>query len=882
MQANLDFHSLGLKKKEVEENRSRYGRNELTPPRKDSIWKLYFEKFKDPIIEILLVAAVFSLIISFIEHDFAESIGIFCAIFCATGIGFYFEYDAGKKFEMLNAIGTETNVRVVRDGKVCEVPKSEIVTGDVVLLETGEEIPADGELLEAVSLSVNESSLTGELQVAKTTDPAHFDSEATYPSNEVLRGTTVLDGHGVMRVTAVGDATEIGKVAHKATEKSEEKTPLNLQLTRLAKVISKWGTSISILAFVLFSAEFLYSYFTGLHGGTANWLYVIQNILKFFMMAVTLIVMAVPEGLPMAITLSLALNMRRMLATNNLVRKMHACETMGAINVICTDKTGTLTQNKMQVADTRFDTERVPSEDLVFEAIAANTTAYLDEANNFHGVGNPTECALLLWMHDQDINYLDYREKASVIDQLTFSTERKYMATFVKSAVTGKNMLYVKGAPEIIMGLCKDSRPESFWEKERAQLLSYQRRAMRTLAFACKEVPEDKVHSKCADIIADGGLAYMGIVAISDPIRPEVPGAVKKCRDAGIDIKIVTGDTTATAKEIARQIGLWQPGDNEQEAIITGTEFAALSDEELAARIDKLKVIARARPLDKQRLVQTLQKKGYVVAVTGDGTNDAPALNHAQVGLSMGSGTSVAKQASDITLLDDSFRSIATAVMWGRSLYHNLQRFIMFQLTINIVALSIVLIGSFLNIGLPLTVTQILWVNIIMDTLAAMALASIPPTQDVMEEKPRKQSDFIITRGMARFIFGVGAILFVVLFAMLVYFKQSTGGDVSVHDLTIFFTTFVMLQFWNLFNVKGYGSRHAFVAKLSHSYGLLIAGGLILFGQFIIVQFGGKVFRTEPLDGLEWLTIILLTSLVLWGGELLRFMERVKTKKING
>lgn len=878
MQANLNFHSLGLRDAEVADSRTKHGRNELTPPKKEPVWKLYLENFKDPIIQILLVAAVFSLIISFIENDFAESIGIFCAIFCATGIGFYFEYDASKKFALLNAIGAETNVRVIRNGKVCEVPKSDIVVGDIVLLETGEEIPADGELLDAVSLSVNESSLTGELQVAKTTDPAHFDSEATYPSNEVMRGTTVLDGHGVMRVKAVGDATEIGKVANKATEKSEEKTPLNIQLTRLAKVISKWGTGISILAFVLFTAEFLYTYFTTLNGA-ADWLFIVQNVLKFFMMAVTLIVMAVPEGLPMAITLSLALNMRRMLATNNLVRKMHACETMGAINVICTDKTGTLTQNKMQVADTHFDNDAIPSEEILFEALSANTTAYLDEANDFHGVGNPTECALLLWMHNQDIDYLKYRENAPVIDQLTFSTERKYMATFVKSGVTGKKLLFVKGAPEIIMQLCAGSRSDAFWKKEREQLLSYQQRAMRTLAFAYKEVVDEQASLKCEQLIKEGGLEYMGIVAISDPIRPEVPGAVKKCQSAGINIKIVTGDTTATAKEIARQIGLWKPEDKEDESIITGTEFAALSDDELNKRIDKLKVIARARPLDKQRLVQTLQKKGYVVAVTGDGTNDAPALNHAQVGLSMGSGTSVAKQASDITLLDDSFRSIATAVMWGRSLYHNLQRFIMFQLTINVVALTIVLIGSFLNIGLPLTVTQILWVNIIMDTLAAMALASIPPTEDVMQEKPRKQSDFIITKGMARFIFGVGAILFVVLFAMLVYFKQTSVGEVSVHDLTIFFTTFVMLQFWNLFNVKGYGSKHAFVSKLSHSYGLLLAGVLILAGQFIIVQFGGKVFRTEPLSGMEWLLIFVLTSLVLWGGELLRFLERVKTKK---
>ena len=867
-------HLNGLTDQEVIASRQKYGENLLTPPKRPSIWKLYLEKFQDPVIRVLLVAAVFSLIISIIENEYAETIGIFFAIFLATGIGFYFEYDANKKFDLLNAVGEETPVTVIRNGKVKEIPRKEIVVGDIVILNTGDEIPADGTLVEAVSLQVNEANLTGELMVNKTTDPEHFDDEATYPSNAVMRGTTVTDGHGTMKVDRVGDATEIGKVARQSTEQSDEKTPLNIQLEKLANLIGKVGFTIAILTFVIFTGKDLYAYFTANTVETwEQWLEVAQIVLKYFMMAVTLIVVAVPEGLPMSVTLSLALNMRRMLKTNNLVRKMHACETMGAITVICTDKTGTLTQNLMQVHEAQVD-ESNP--ELVAESIAVNSTAFLEEkaeGEKPSGVGNPTEVALLLWLNGKGANYISLRENAHTVNQLTFSTERKYMATLIDSPVMNKRVLYIKGAPEIVMSKCSlsDDKIKAYNE----QLLAYQNKAMRTLGLAYRIIPEGKSED-CAELVAEGGMTFLGIFAISDPIRPDVPDAVKKCQSAGIGVKIVTGDTPGTATEIARQIGLWTENDTERNRI-TGTDFAALSDEEALERVLDIKVMSRARPMDKQRLVQLLQQKGAVVAVTGDGTNDAPALNHAQVGLSMGTGTSVAKEASDITLLDDSFHSIATAVMWGRSLYKNIQRFIVFQLTINVVALLSVLLGAFFGSALPLTVTQMLWVNLIMDTFAAMALASISPSMDVMNEKPRKRTDFIISKAMQKNIFGTGICFLIVLMGLMAYMNNSATG-MDVHNLTIFFTVFVMLQFWNLFNASVFGTNHSIFKDAGHALGMLSVALIILVGQFIIVTFGGKVFRTEALPLMEWVYIIGGTSIVLWIGEIWRGIKRMSSK----
>ena len=890
---NDDYFHLGLTDQEVLQSREKYGANLLTPPKRPSLLKLYLEKFEDPVVRVLLIAAVFSLIISVIENEYAETIGIIAAILLATGIGFYFEYDDNKKFDLLNAVNEETLVKVIRNGRIQEIPRKDVVVGDIVLLETGEEIPADGELIEAISLQVNESNLTGEPVINKTIIEADFDEEATYASNLVMRGTTVVDGHGSMKVLRVGDATEIGKVARQSTEQTTEPTPLNIQLTKLANLIGKIGFTVAGLAFLIFFIKDVVLYFDfGALNGWHDWLPVLERTLKYFMMAVTLIVVAVPEGLPMSVTLSLALNMRRMLATNNLVRKMHACETMGAITVICTDKTGTLTQNLMQVHEPNFyglkDGGKLADDDisrLIAEGISANSTAFLEETGEGEkpkGVGNPTEVALLLWLNSQKRNYLELREGARVLDQLTFSTERKFMATLVKSPLIGKKVLYIKGAPEIVLGKCKEvildgRRVDSveYRSTVEAQLLGYQNMAMRTLGFAFRLV-EDNEPDDCVALVSENNLNFLGVVAISDPIRPDVPAAVAKCQSAGIGIKIVTGDTPGTATEIARQIGLWKPEDTERNRI-TGVAFAELSDEEALDRVMDLKIMSRARPTDKQRLVQLLQQKGAVVAVTGDGTNDAPALNHAQVGLSMGTGTSVAKEASDITLLDDSFNSIGTAVMWGRSLYKNIQRFIVFQLTINFVALLIVLLGSIVGTELPLTVTQMLWVNLIMDTFAALALASIPPSESVMNDKPRRSTDFIISKAMQHNIFGVGTLFLVVLMAMIYYFTNADGG-MTVQRLTIFFTFFVMLQFWNLFNARVFGTTDSAFKGLTKSYGMELIVLAILGGQFLIVQFGGAVFRTEPLDWQTWLIIIGSSSLVLWIGELIRLVKRLTQK----
>lgn len=871
----------GLSDEEVIRSRQQHGENMLTPPERESIWKLYLEKFKDPVIKVLLVAAVLSLGISIIENEYAETIGIIFAIFLATGISFYFEYDASKKFDLLSAVGEETQVKVLRGGKIHSIPRREVVVDDIVIIENGEEIPADGELLEATSLQVNESSLTGELMVEKTINPEEFDPDATYPSNTVMRGTTVTDGHGIMRVTRVGDQTEIGKVARQSTEESEEETPLNKQLTRLANLIGKVGFTIAGVTFAVFVTRDLYAWFQ-LHDsvqGWHQWMEVAQIVLKYFMMAVTLIVVSVPEGLPMSVTLSLALNMRRMLATNNLVRKMHACETMGAVTVICTDKTGTLTQNKMQVYETQFPA-LATHEELITNSMAVNSTAFIERKGEEEliPIGNPTEGALLLWLHKQGHDYELLREESKVISQLPFSTERKYMATLAKKE--GKRTLYIKGAPEIILRHSKtflsteekNCPIESYRATAEEQLMKYQNMAMRTLGFAIAEVDE-KAGSDCEELVANSAITFLGIAAISDPIRPDVPAAVGKCQSAGIDIKIVTGDTPGTATEIARQIGLWKPEDTDRN-LITGVEFAALSDEEALDRVMDLKIMSRARPTDKQRLVQLLQQRGAVVAVTGDGTNDAPALNHAQVGLSMGTGTSVAKEASDITLLDDSFNSIGTAVMWGRSLYKNIQRFIAFQLTINVVALAIVLLGAIMGTAIPLTVTQMLWINLIMDTFAAMALASIPPSESVMKQKPRKSTDFIITPAMYRNIGGMGLLFVGVLVGLYLYMNANALLDLK--GLTVFFTIFVMMQFWNLFNARVLGTDDSAFKGFSKSYTLWIVATIILGGQFIIVQWGGNVFRTTPLDWQTWVGIIASTSVILWVGEIVRLIKRIK------
>ena len=850
----------GLGDAQVEASRSQHGENVLTPPRRTSYWKLYLDKYHDPIIQILLVAALVSLLLAFIERDFMETLGIILAVVIATTVGFYFECDAARRFNVLTAMNEDQRVKVRRNGRVTEVKRREVVVGDIILVEVGDEIPADAQLVEAVNLQVDESSLTGEPLTTKSIDATKEGNEA-YPPNVILRSTMVMNGRGTAVVTAVGDATEIGKVAQKSTESTSVKTPLNIQLDKLAKLISKIGTIVSVAAFVIFLVHDILTNSIW-HGN--DYFGMMHIVLNYFMMAVTLIVMAVPEGLPMAVTLALALNMRRMLKSNVLVRKLHASETMGAVTVICTDKTGTLTQNKMRVDHITPANPSDPNSELLLNvAMAVNSTAELDGENV---VGNPTEGALLLWLRDHDKHYATLRQQYKVVSQQPFSTEKKYMLTTVDMG--DKTMTFVKGAPEIVLSMCTPDAPE----RQRAEevLAHYQQQAMRTLAFAYAT--------------GDEPFTLQGVVAISDPVRPDVPPAVAECQRAGIQVKVVTGDTSATAIEIARQIGVWPAHGEREEATwhITGTEWASLSDEEAFKRCMALRVMSRARPTDKKRLVEMLQRHGEVVAVTGDGTNDAPALNHAHVGLSLGSGTSVAKQASDITLLDDSFHAIANAVMWGRSLYKNIQRFLYFQLVVNLSALLLVLGGSIIGTEMPLTVTQILWVNLIMDTFAAMALASLPPSHEVMRNKPRRDTDFIISRPMARGILFCGMVFFLGMFMFLIWCERHGAGSVvDVHELTLFFTTFVMLQFWNLFNAKSLGSDYSAFRYFWRDGGLVLVLALVFIGQWIIVTFGGKMFRTLPLSFEEWGAITVGTSVMLWAGELWRAWKRWCNRKLS-
>lgn len=855
------FDKAGLTDEQVALSRNEHGANILTPPKRASLWALYIDKYRDPIIQILIVAAAVSLIFSFINGEFLETLGIFLAIILATTIGFYFERDAARKFDVLTTLGEEQLVKVRRNGDTTTVARKDVVVGDLIVIEVGDEIPADAMLLQSADLQIDESTLTGEPIINKHASPNVHEEEATYPTNMVLRSTMVMNGSGLARVVAVGDGTEIGKVARKATELTAVKTPLNQQLDRLAKLISKVGFSVAITAFTVF---LVHDILTNELWQSNNYIGMAEVVLHYFMMAVTLLVMAVPEGLPMAVTLSLALNMRRMLKSNNLVRKLHACETMGAVTVICTDKTGTLTENKMQVAEMRVLTPDTP----LTNAIALNSTANLETKNGATtGIGNPTEVALLLWLQENNHNYRELRKAECMENQLPFSTERKYMATIAR--VNGQRLLFIKGAPETVMALCNLSNEE---QKANAQLLrGYQNKAMRTLAFAYKPLNNNEGKGFSEPNLMQG-FTLQALAAISDPIRKDVPAAVKECLNAGIEVKIVTGDTAATAIEIARQIGIWQK-ETPLEAQITGPDFAELSDDTAYERVKVLRVMSRARPTDKQRLVNLLQQRGEVVAVTGDGTNDAPALNHAHVGLSLGSGTNVAKEASDMTLLDDSFGSIERAVMWGRSLYNNIRRFLFFQLVVNLTALLLVLGGAIIGTQMPLTVTQILWVNLIMDTFAAMALASLPPTREVMSERPRKQSEPIISPSMAKGIIFCGLVFFAILFAMLIYFSNERGGDVDTHQLTIFFTTFVMLQFWNLFNAKTLNSHHSTFRRFYADRGLLLVLLLIVAGQWLIVTFGGRMFRTVPLSLAEWGCIIGATSVVMWAGEVWRWFK---------
>lgn len=882
-------HYTGLTDAQVLESRKKNGANVLTPPEKEPLWKQFLEKFGDPLIIILMIAGALSIGISCYEFFglgqdaavFFEPVGIFVAILLATGLAFYFELQADKEFTILNQVNDDEPVEVIRNGNTTQVPRKDIVVGDIVVINTGEEVPADCELLEATSLHMDESSLTGEPMCFKSIDEKDFDKAATYPTNHVMKGTKVMEGHGICRVLAVGDKTEQGKVFEAVQIDDSVKTPLNEQLDGLSDWITKVSYGFAALIVIGRIIMYFVTNGTDCFGSMEQVAPFIAYVLQTLMIAVTLVVVAVPEGLPMAVTLSLAYSMRRMLKTNNLVRKMHACETMGATTVICTDKTGTLTQNLMSVDEMKVygDTAK----DVLNEGLAVNSTASIDfsDKNKPQILGNPTEGALLLWLNKKGVDYRSVRESVKTVAEVPFSTERKYMATIVVSvALKGKKVFYVKGAPEIVFGLCKKTSVSK--EDVDKQLTEYQSRAMRTLGFAYQVLNDGDKAIEDNKIVADK-LCFIGVAAIADPVRLDVPSAVKECVDAGIRVKIVTGDTPGTAKEIARQIGLWNDAKDTERNIITGPEFAALSDEELLERILDLKIISRARPMDKKRLVETLQKKNQVVAVTGDGTNDAPALRAAHVGLSMGDGTSVAKEASDITIIDNSFSSIGKAVMWGRSLYQNIQRFLLFQLTVNVTACFLVLCGAFMGTESPLTVTQMLWINLIMDTFAAMALASLPPSESVMKDRPRDRNAFILNNPMLREIIGVGGFFFLMLLGMLYIFQHAevnqltdllhlqlgAKGHVSTYELTLLFTTFVMTHFFYLFNARAFETGRS-ALHFKGCNGLLTIVAIILVGQIAMVELPGlqQFFNVEGLKLTDWIIIIIGSSFVLWVREI--------------
>ena len=845
-----------------------------------------FGGFRDPLYKILILVFILSIGISAYKYilsswglsTFFEPIGILVALFIATGVTFILERSNEKTFQSLNEVNDDTLVKVIRNGNVYQVSKKDVVVGDIVILEAGEEIPADCELLEAVNVIVNESSLTGEIQANKTIDKKHFDKDATYPSNQIFKGTTLIEGYCKARVLNVGDKTESGKVFVAAQVNEGAPTPLAIKLKKLANLISI--ASYVIAALVIIGRVVVY--FITNEGQRLEWLDFTDYLLDTVMIAVTLVVMAVPEGLPMSITLSLAFSMQKLMKENTLPRTMHSCETMGAASVICTDKTGTLTQNQMQVAEVFLKVDQKLAEEMV----AVNSTANIDFSNREHpkAIGNPTEGALLLWMNGKGTNYQSIRENVDVVDQLPFTTENKYMATVAMSEVLGKKVLFVKGAPEILLSL-SDEEPQVLTRLDEL-LGEYQKKAMRTLGIAYTYLDENDQPFVGGKMVVKR-LKFAGVFAISDPVRKDVPGAIKTCIDAGIQVKIVTGDTMGTAKEIGRQVGLWNDEDAPDEAM-TGAEFNSMSDEQLSDVVERLKILSRARPNDKERLVKLLKAKGNVVAVTGDGTNDAPALNAADVGLSMGDGTAVAKEASDMTIQDNSFSTIANAVMWGRSLFKNIQRFVMFQLTINVAACALVLLGSFLGTDTPLNVTQMLWVNLIMDTFAAIALASLPPDKKVMSEKPRKVNDSIISKAMARNIMLIGglftAILLIVFIDMqhsafesvlsLFDFAYGDFGEIDSLEHSIFFTMFVMLQFWNMFNAKAFMTGRPAFEGITKCRGFLLIALVILIGQILIVEIGSDMFRLQPLRLKDWIWIILLTSPVMLIPEILRYLKR--------
>ncbi len=866
-------HYKGLNNKQVSESREKWGSNIISPPKREGWFKLLLKKFNDPLIKILLVAATISILINILDKhtSIIESLGIILAILIATIVSFINEYKANKEFDIVNKINDETLVKVIRDindeSVVVELPKVDIVVGDYIIISAGDEIPADGHLLDSIDLKVNESSLNGESEPAKKTHIESTNYNTAYSPNKLYRGTTVSEGEGVYMVDFVGDDTEIGKTAKQATEVVKIKTPLQLQLEKLGKQIGLIGLLVAGLTFIvlLITAILKKEIITPLFD-VANLTTNILIIVEFFMVAITLVVMAVPEGLPMSITLSMAYSMRKMAKSHTLIRKLDACETMGATTVICTDKTGTLTLNKMSVV---FISNKLS--DSVALDIANNTTAFL---NGDEVIGNQTEGALLLHLKSEGYNYKELRDNAQIIKRIPFSSTIKYMATLYTS--NGVIRLAIKGAPEIVLSKCSNVDASSIIK----EISKYQSKGLRALVM-CSKVIDSKfidtnnIDSITEELITKGEFTLDSYVALEDPIRSDVPYSMEMCNSAGVNVKIITGDTSLTAITIAKESGLWRDGDTLEKNSITGYDFENISDEQAIKILPDIKVMSRAKPADKMRLVRLLQSMGEIVAVTGDGTNDAPALNYANVGLAMGSGTSTAKESSDIILLNNSFTSVVSAIKWGRTIYRNIQKFIVFQLTVNVAALLTALLGPFFGIELPLTVTQILWINLIMDTLAAIALATELPSENIMNERPRNIKDSIITKKMFKniLIFGISFFILSFLVLLIEQIFVNDGNLFSLENLTIFFTFFVMLQLWNMLNIKVFPKRESSLLSLTKNKAFLIIFLTIFILQIIIVNFGGVVMRTTPISFKSWIVLILVTSPVFIIPEIYRVVK---------
>ena len=905
--------SRGLSEKQIAQNQKKYGKNQFSPGEKISLGKKILEALKEPMIFILLIAALITIGMNIYKQsqglhaEFTESIGILVAITISVSIKVIMEGRSEKAFETLNNINEDIKVKVLRNGIIQYIYKKDVVVGDIIKIETGAKVPADGRLIDSLQLKVDESMLTGEsIAVNKNFEQTITNAKTVLSErkNMVFAGTFITYGQGTVIITSVGDKTEMGNIASELKHPVSKSTPLQEKLDKLARSITTFGVIASIL--ILFYELFKIYISNNLSFDT------VQNA---FMVSVALIVAAVPEGLPTIVAMTLALNIIKMAKSNALVRKLIACETIGCINVICSDKTGTLTKNQMTVIDIWNNGKLINPSDLknrfLIENFTINSTADITiKDGNVKFIGNPTECSLLkafsdtvcsvspkqctyyeqsnsicggqcekyTYKNDDYISYTDIRNSSNIIFQYPFSSDKKSMTTVI--LVDKLYKVYSKGSPEKIISLCStiiiNNKIELFTdelrEKVNNEIIKLQQEAKRILAFSHNDINTGYDDWNKSQDKVESNMIFDGFVSIADPLRDDVYEAVEKCKKSGISLKILTGDNIVTATSIAKQLNIV----NKDSIIIEAQQIDEMSNEELLKILDKIILIARSKPLTKMRIVNLLKKHGNVVAVTGDGINDAPALKNADVGIAMGiTGTEVSKEASDIILLDDSFSTIVKAVEWGRGIYENFQRFIQFQLTVNLVAVLTVFVCEMFGLPVPFTTIQLLWVNLIMDGPPALSLGLESLRNHLMEQEPVKRDTNIITRNMLFRIIING--VFIVFMIMLLINKQILGGTQGQQS-SIIFTTFVMFQLFNSFNSRELGNESIFTNLLKNKPMLWIIGATF-FVQILITQFGGQIFKTAPLSISMWLRIIAYSFSVVAFSEVIRFIKR-KIKKV--